>query len=103
MRFIHAADLHFDSPLAGLRERAGRRGEDFVTASRRSFDNLVAFALAEKVDFVLLAGDLFDGDWPDYGSGLAFNARLMRLSDAGIPVVLIRGNHDAANAMSRKL
>jgi DNA repair protein SbcD/Mre11 len=103
IRFIHAADLHLDSPLAGLRERAGERAEDIAGASRRAFDNMIDFALAERVDFVIIAGDVFDGDWSDYNSGLFLIRGLDRLNRAGIPLILIRGNHDFANQMSRRL
>jgi DNA repair exonuclease SbcCD nuclease subunit len=103
MRFIHAADLHLDSPLAGLRERAGERGEELARASRRAFENMLDFAIREHVDFVIVAGDLFDGDWADYNSGLFFVRGLHRLNRAGIRVVLTRGNHDAINQMTRKL
>jgi DNA repair protein SbcD/Mre11 len=103
MRFIHVADLHLDSPLSGLRERAGERAEEIAGAGRRAFDNLINFAITEQVDFVIIAGDVFDGDWSDYNSGLFLVGRLALLTRAGIPVVLIRGNHDAANQMSRRL
>ncbi len=103
MRFIHAADLHLDSPLSGLRDRAGERADDIAGASRRAFDNLIAFAVAEAVDLVVIAGDVFDGDWADYNSGLFLVRALERLNRAGIPVVMIRGNHDAASQMSRRL
>jgi DNA repair exonuclease SbcCD nuclease subunit len=103
MRFIHAADLHLDSPLSGLRERAGERAEQIAGAGRRAFENLVDFAIAEQVDFIVIAGDVFDGDWSDYSSGLFFVRGLSRLKHANIPVILIRGNHDAANQMSRRL
>ncbi len=103
MRFIHAADLHLDSPLSGLRERAGERAEDIAGASRRALDNLVGRAVEDRVDLVVVSGDVFDGDWADYNSGLFLVGRLERLNRAGIPVVLIRGNHDAANQMSRRL
>jgi predicted phosphodiesterase len=103
MRFIHAADLHLDSPLSGLRERAGERAEDIAGASRRAFDNLIDFAVTERVDFVVIAGDVFDGDWSDYSSGLFLIRGLDRLNRVGIPVIMIRGNHDSANQMSRRL
>ena len=103
MRFIHAADLHLDSPLTGLRERAGSRAEDIAGATRRAFRDMIQFAVDEKVDLVLIAGDIFDGDWSDYKSGLEFIAGLADLDKAGIRVAMIRGNHDAANKMSRRL
>src|SRR5215207_483582 len=103
MRFIHVADLHLDSPLSGLRERAGERAEEIAGAGRRAFNNLIDFAITEQVDFVIIAGDVFDGDWSDYNSGLFLVGRLARLTRAGIPIDLIRGNHDAADQMSRRL
>ena len=59
--------------------------------------------MAEKVAFVVIVGDLYDGDWPDYNTGLFFGKQMARLRDGGIPVVMIRGNHDAANKMTRDL
>lgn len=100
MRFIHAADLHLDSPLVGLSRYEGAPVDLFRSASRRSFQKLVDLAIARNVDFVLLAGDIFDGDWKDYSTGLFFNRELKRLS---CPVFLIRGNHDAASKMTKKL
>lgn len=103
MRFIHAADLHLDSPLAGLRERAQDRASHLADASRRAFEALVTYALRERVDFVLIAGDVFDGDCADYKSALFLVGQLARLDRAGIRVAMIRGNHDAANRMSQGL
>jgi exonuclease SbcD len=103
MRFIHAADLHLDSPLSGLRERAGDRAENLIGATRRAFENLVDFAIEERVGLVVIAGDVFDGDWPDHGTGLFFVKMLASLDAAGIPVAMIRGNHDAASVITRRL
>ena len=103
MRFIHAADLHLDSPLTGLRQRAGSRAEDLAGATQRAFREMIQFAIDEKVDLVLIAGDIFDGDWSDYKSGLEFIAGLADLDKAGVRVAMVRGNHDAANKMSRRL
>jgi DNA repair exonuclease SbcCD nuclease subunit len=103
MRFIHAADLHLDSPLAGLRERAGEHADRLVGATRRAFEGLVDFAVDERVDLVVIAGDVFDGDWPDHTTGLFFVRMLARLKVAGILVAMIRGNHDAASVISKRL
>jgi DNA repair exonuclease SbcCD nuclease subunit len=72
-------------------------------ATRRALENLVELALGEKVAFVVIVGDLYDGDWPDYNTGLFFGKQMARLRDGGIPVVMIRGNHDAANKMTKDL
>lgn len=102
-RFLHAADLHLDSPMKGLSRYEGAPIERMRHATRRACENLVAEAIAREVSFVLIAGDVFDGDWPDYNTGLFFVGQLQRLRAAGIPVYLIRGNHDAASRITRSL
>ena len=97
-RFLHAADVHLDSPLRGLRGYPGADAERYRTATREAFDRLVETAVDERVDFLVVAGDLYDGDWRDFSTGLYFVARMARLADAGIPVYLLHGNHDAARA-----
>jgi len=101
--FLHAADLHIDSPLRGLPNYGGAPVEEIRSATRRAFVNLVDLALSEQVAFVLIAGDLYDGDWRDYNTGLFFFAQMVRLRDADIPVFLVSGNHDAASQISKSL
>src|SRR6201999_4376769 len=72
-------------------------------ATRRTLGRLVDLAIEEAVDFLLIAGDIYDGDWPDFGTGLFFAAQMRRLAMAKIPVFAIRGNHDASNRMTRAL
>ena len=60
-------------------------------------------AIDEAVAFVVIAGDVYDGDWDDYNTGHYFNSQMVRLKDAGVPVYLISGNHDAANKMTKNL
>ncbi len=102
-RFLHAADIHLDSPLRGLERYEGAPVEEIRGATRRAFENLVDLAASEEVAFLLLAGDLYDGDWKDYNTGLFFAAQMRRLDEAGIPVFLIAGNHDAASQITRSL
>lgn len=102
-QFIHAADLHLDSPLKGLERYEGAPVDEMRGATRRALENLVDLALEQAVDFLLIAGDLYDGDWKDHNTGLFFISQMVRLRDAGIPVVMISGNHDAANRMTRSL
>ena len=101
--FLHAADIHLDSPLKGLEEYQDAPLEQIRLAARRAFDNLVQLALDEKVAFLLLAGDLYDGDWKDYNTGIYFVSRMGRLREAGIPVIMVSGNHDAASQITRSL
>lgn len=101
--FLHAADLHIDSQLRGLSRYDGAPAESLRNASRVAFEELVRVAVEREVRFVLLAGDLFDGDWSDYGTGLWFLSALRPLLDAGIGVYLIRGNHDADSKVEKRL
>ncbi len=101
MRFIHCADLHLDSPLRGLERYEGAPAQDMREATRRSFTNIIDLALEREVDFVLVAGDVFDGDWLDFNTGLFFANQLRRLADADIRVFIVRGNHDALSKISK--
>ncbi len=103
MRFLHSADIHLDSPLQGLERYEGAPVEEVRGATRRAFENLVQLALRERVDFVVIAGDLYDGDWPDFNTGLFFAKGMAQLGESGIAVYVIRGNHDAASKMTRSL
>jgi DNA repair protein SbcD/Mre11 len=102
-RFLHAADIHLDSPLRGLTGQEGSAAERIRSASREAFELLVGRAIAEQVAFVVIAGDLYDGDWRDYRTGLFFSAQMGRLNEAGIPVFLLHGNHDAQSQITRRL
>ena len=102
-KFIHAADLHLDSPLRGLERYDGAPVEQLRGATRLALKNLVELAITEKADFVLIAGDVYDGNWPDHNTGLFFNSQMTRLREAGIRVFLISGNHDADNVMTKRL
>jgi DNA repair exonuclease SbcCD nuclease subunit len=103
VKFVHAADLHVDSPLRGLDRYPGAPVNELRGATRRALENLVALAIDEAAAFVLLAGDVFDGAWKDYSTGLFFASQMARLREAKIPVVLVRGNHDAASSVSKAL
>lgn len=103
MKFIHAADIHLDSPLRGLSRYEGAPVELMQSATRRAFVNMIDLACQESVDFIVLAGDLYDGDWKDYNTGLFFNQQMSRLREANIPVFMVLGNHDASNTITRQL
>ncbi|HEY0027379.1 MAG TPA: DNA repair exonuclease [Allosphingosinicella sp.] len=102
-KFIHAADLHLDSPLLGLASKSADFAARIEAASREAFDNLVELAIAEACRFVLLAGDIFDGDLRNFQTGLYFVDGMRRLGEAGIDVFMILGNHDCQNRFADKL
>jgi DNA repair exonuclease SbcCD nuclease subunit len=103
LKFIHAADIHLDSPLVGLQLYEGAPVEEIRGATRKALQNLVELAAAEKVDFILIAGDLYDGDWKDFNTGLFLYSQMARLRDEGIRVFIISGNHDAASQITKHL
>ena len=102
-KFMHAADIHLDSPLRGLERYSGAPVAEVRGASRRAFIHLVSECIAQPVAFLLLVGDLYDRDWKDYNTGLFLLQQMARLKAAGIPVYIVRGNHDAENVMTKSL
>ena len=100
MKFIHAADIHLDSPLAGLRARDDLPADLIRHSTRRAFSAMIDLAQAEDVAFVVIAGDLYDGDWKDFSTGLFFAEEMRRLNR---PCFLLRGNHDAQSVITRGL
>ena len=102
-RFLHCADLHLDSPLRGLEANPDAPADRIRRATRRALENLVDVVLREKLDCVVAAGDLYDGDWQDWRTGQFLISQIGRLTAAGIPFVAIRGNHDAESVITRRL
>jgi DNA repair exonuclease SbcCD nuclease subunit len=103
VKLVHAADLHLDSPLLGLEAYDGAPVERIRGATRRAFENLVTTCIEEEAALLLVAGDVYDGDWKDYSTGLFFASGLVRLARAGVRTVIVRGNHDAASQITRHL
>lgn len=102
-RFIHAADLHLGSPLSGLALKDRQIAERFAAAGRDAFTALIDSAIESSVDFMVIAGDVYDGAWRDNSVGLFFNREIARLSRAAIPVYFLRGNHDAESIVTRTI
>ena len=101
--FIHAADIHLDSPLAGLSAYEGAPVELLRSAPRAAFSNLIDEAIRERVDFMVIAGDLYDGAWKDFNTGLFFSGEMGRLKRDEIPVFIAHGNHDAESELTKQL
>ncbi len=101
--FLHAADVHLDSPLVGLAQREGAPVATIRGATRAALGRLVDLAVERRVGFVVIAGDLYDGDWRDFQTGLFFVDAMRRLERAAIPVYLIHGNHDAESRITKSL
>lgn len=94
IRFIHAADLHLDTPFSGLEQTSKKLAEKLREAPFESFAKIVDIAVEKEVDFVLLSGDLYNTKRVNIKAQSLFIEQLNRLKQAEIPVYLIRGNHD---------
>lgn len=92
--FVHAADLHLDTPFRGIGETAPAVGEALRDASLQAFDSLVNLCLERGAAFLLIAGDVYDGADRGIRAQLRFRDGLARLSDAGIATYVVHGNHD---------
>ncbi|KWE71863.1 metallophosphoesterase [Burkholderia ubonensis] len=103
MKFIHAADIHLDSPLHGLSAYPDAPAAQLRNASRDALRQLVDRAIEEEVAFLVIAGDLYDGDWKDHNTGIFFGQQMGRLRKAGIRAFVLWGNHDAESEMTKKL
>lgn len=103
MLVVHAADIHLDSPLRGLSRIGDDYAQELRRSTRRALENLVTLTLDRKADLLVIAGDLYDGSWHDFGTGQFFVQQMIPLRDAGIPVVIASGNHDAASQITRSL
>lgn len=102
-RFVHTADLHLDSPIASLALRHPELADLVRGATRRTLERIVDLAIAEWVDALLIAGDLYDGSQTSMATALFLVAQMRRLEAAGISVYIIRGNHDAQSQITREL
>lgn len=102
-RFVHTADIHLDSPLRSLAMRNLDLAELVGDASRQAFISIVDLCLEERVDALVIAGDLYDGDQTSMKTARFVAAQIGRLLQAGIRVFKIRGNHDALSRISKQL
>ena len=102
-RFVHTADIHLDSPLRSLALRNPDLAELVGDASRQAFVSIVDLCLAEHVDALVVAGDLYDGDQTSMKTARFLATQMTRLHQAGIRVFKIRGNHDALSRISKQL
>lgn len=93
-RFLHAADLHLDTPFTRLTGVPERVAETLRDASLRAFENLIDVAIDEQVAFVVFAGDIYDGSERGVRAQLTFADGCRRLADAGISTFVAYGNHD---------
>lgn len=83
---------YVDSPIDEIR-----------SATRSALRSIVAEAIEREVHLVVIAGDLYDGNWRDYNTGIFVVSQLTELNDSGIPVAIVLGNHDAESVVTKQL
>jgi exonuclease SbcD len=102
-RFIHTADIHLDSPLRSLSLRNPELSGLIGDSTRQALIAIVDLCLAEEVDALIIAGDLYDGDQTSMKTARFLGDQMQRLHDAGIATYKIRGNHDALSKITQEL
>jgi exonuclease SbcD len=103
MKFVHAADLHLDSPLLALSRQDARQVERMRRAAREAFERMVDLCIEREAALLLVAGDLYDHDCPNMQIAVFLRKELKRLEQRGIRVIIIKGNHDADNKITSAL
>ena len=103
MKFVHAADIHLDSPLQALALPDAAQVERMRRATRDAFERMIEFCIEQQVALLVLAGDLYDHDCPNMQIAVFLRNQLARLESKGIRVVIEKGNHDADNKITSAL
>ncbi|MFY0779855.1 DNA repair exonuclease [Peribacillus simplex] len=94
VRFIHAADLHLDSPFSGLKDLPSTILKELRESPFKAFQNIINEAISHQVDFIVLSGDLFDGENRSLRTQVRFRREMEKLQRHQIPAYIIHGNHD---------
>src|SRR5215471_3668194 len=97
LRFIHAADLHLDSPFRGLANTAPRLRDELQAATLGAFERIIDHTIQSKADFLIIAGDLYDSKDRSLRALVSFRRQMERLAERDISVFLVHGNHDPLN------
>jgi DNA repair protein SbcD/Mre11 len=97
LRFIHAADLHLDSPFRGVGSASAALKDKLQAATLRALRRVVDHTIESKADFVVIAGDIYDSKDRNLRALVAFRNEMERLAERNIPVFIVHGNHDPLN------
>lgn len=98
--FIHTADLHLDTPFSGLSKWDEKRAATLKSANKNSFNNIINICISEKIDFLVVAGDVFDAAEKSLSAQLSFAKGLEMLATNGIRAYVSAGNHDPLTSWS---
>ncbi|HMP71382.1 MAG TPA: DNA repair exonuclease [Pirellulaceae bacterium] len=101
--FIHCADLHLDSPFEGIQDIDPNIGTILRDSTFKSFERIVSLAIEENVDFIVIAGDVYDSAYHSLRAQIRFRDAIKKVSDAGISCFIAHGNHDPLDSWDAKL
>lgn len=94
IRFIHSADLHLGSPFSGMKGLGSEQWKKLQNSTLAAFERLISYTLETRPDFLLIVGDVYDGEDRNLRAQHRFQQGMEQLDEAGIPVFLSHGNHD---------
>jgi len=103
LSFVHTADLHLDSPFTGISGIDPELGERLSKATFNAYDAVIELCMDKEVDFLLIAGDVYDSADKSLYAQVRFIEGLRKLEKAGIQVFICHGNHDPLNGWSASL
>src|SRR5215467_5072234 len=97
LRFVHAADLHLDSPSRGIGNASASLKEQLQAATLGAFRRVVDHTIESQSDFLIIAGDIYDSKDRNLRALVSFRREMERLAERNIPVFIVHGNHDPLN------
>lgn len=103
VRFVHAADLHLDAPFRGVDASDARVRAALIASTFEALDRIIALCVSEDVDFLVIAGDVYNSRDKSTAAQFRFQSAMERLAQSGIPVYITQGNHDPADGWSAGL
>ena len=101
--FVHAADLHLDSPFKGITADSPVIAETLRSATFNAYNSLIDLCIEHQVSFLLISGDIYDGEDRSLRAQLRFRDGLVKLDENGIKAFIAHGNHDPHNTLSPKI
>jgi len=97
LRFIHAADLHLDSPFRGIGEASAALRDQLQSATLNALSRVVDHTINSKADFLIIAGDIYDSKDRNLRALVSFRKEMERLAERNVPAFIVHGNHDPLN------
>jgi len=101
--FVHTSDIHLDSPFSAYSLNNPELASAMRSATLEAYDRIIDLCIGERVDFLLVAGDTYDGADRSLRAQVRFREGLKRLDEAGIRSFVVHGNHDPLSSWASSL